>query len=98
LVGIGSGTPVVVAMIVEVVIEVVVAMIVEVVIEVVVAMIVEVAIEVVVAETVVVRTFPSRSRLNLCRAPENKPMKTELVRRRASARMSRVFVKGVRGS
>lgn len=43
---------------------------------VVVEMIVEVTVDVVVAETVVVRSLPSCSRLNLCWAPANKPMKT----------------------
>lgn len=43
--------------------------------EVVVDVIAEVTVEVVVAEMTVVRAFPSRSRLNLCWAPANKPMK-----------------------
>ena len=43
---------------------------------VVVEMIVEVTVDVVVAKTVVVRSLPSCSRLNLCWAPANKPMKT----------------------
>ena len=66
LVGTGSGISVVVV-VVEVTVDVIAEVTVDVIAEVTVAVIAEViTVDVVVAEMIVVRAFPSRSRLNLC--------------------------------